>query len=85
MIYHQGGVTVEPLYNKVRDFAMEFEMKDAYRQIRIAEIYARRVDWVMSGDDGEDDLQERLSKDLEAFEKELQAKDWACSYEGDED
>lgn len=28
MIYHQGGVTVEPLYNKVRDFAMEFEMKD---------------------------------------------------------
>lgn len=28
MIFHQGGVTVEPLYNKVRDFAMEFEMKD---------------------------------------------------------
>lgn len=28
MIHHQGGVTVEPLYNKVRDFAMEFEMKD---------------------------------------------------------
>lgn len=28
MIYHQGGVTVEPLYNKVRNFAMEFEMKD---------------------------------------------------------
>ena len=60
-------------------------MKEAYKQIRIAEIYATRVDWVMSGDDGEDDLQERLSEDLEAFEKEFQTKDWACSYEDEED
>ena len=29
-------------------------MKEAYKQIRIAEIYATRIDWVMSGDDGED-------------------------------
>jgi hypothetical protein len=39
MIYHQGGVTVEPLYNKVRDFAMEFEMKDGkvlYRVFRFS-------------------------------------------------
>lgn len=60
-------------------------MKEAYKRIRIAEIYATRIDWVMSGDDGEDDLQERLSEDLEAFEKEFQTKDWACSYEDDED
>lgn len=60
-------------------------MKEAYRQIRIAEIYATRIDWVMSGDDGEDDLQERLSEDLEAFEKEFQTKDWACSYGDEED
>ncbi|MFQ7265482.1 MAG: hypothetical protein ACLRPS_01100 [Paraprevotella clara] len=60
-------------------------MKEAYRQIRIAEIYATRIDWMMSGDDGEDDLQERLNEDLEAFEKEFQTKDWACSYEDDED
>ncbi len=26
-------------------------MKEAYRQIRIAEIYATRVDWMMSGND----------------------------------
>ena len=31
-------------------------MKEAYKQIRIAEIYATRIDWVMSGDDGEDTL-----------------------------
>lgn len=60
-------------------------MKEAYRQIRIAEIYATRIDWVMSGDDGEDELHERLKEDLEAFEKEFQTKDWTCSYEDDED
>lgn len=52
-------------------------MKAAYRQIRIAEIYATRVDWMMSGDDGEDNLQVRLKEDLEAFDKEFQNKDWA--------
>ena len=60
-------------------------MKEAYRQMRIAEIYATRVDRMMSGDDGEEGLQERLSADLEAFGKEFQAKDWTCSYEDDED
>ena len=28
VIAHQGGVTVEPYYNKVKDFGMEFEMVD---------------------------------------------------------
>lgn len=28
IIYRQGGVTVEPYYNKVMDFGMEFEMVD---------------------------------------------------------
>ena len=28
IIAHQGGVTVEPYYNKVKDFGMEFEMRD---------------------------------------------------------
>lgn len=27
-------------------------MKEAYKQIRIAEIYAMRIDWMMSGDEG---------------------------------
>ena len=60
-------------------------MKEAYKQIRIAEIYATRIDWVMSGDDGEDTLQERLNEELEAFEKEFQTKDWTCSYGDEED
>lgn len=51
-------------------------MKEAYRQIRIAEIYAGHVEWVMSGDDGEDTVRERLKEDLVAFEKEYVSKDW---------
>lgn len=60
-------------------------MKEAYKQIRIAEIYATRIDWMMSGDDGEEDLHERLKDDLDAFEKEFQSKDWAFSYESEGD
>lgn len=51
-------------------------MIDAYRQLRIAEIYARRVDWMMSGDDSEETMQKRLQKELQDFEKEFQTKDW---------
>ena len=53
-------------------------MKDAYRQLRIAEIYAQRVDWMMSGDDSEETMQKRLQHELQAFEKEFQTKDWSA-------
>lgn len=51
-------------------------MKEAYRQLRIAEIYAHRIDWMISGDDSEETLQERLQEELQAFEKEFRTKDW---------
>lgn len=50
-------------------------MKEAYRQIRMAEIYATRVDWMMSGDDGEECFRERIKEDLAEFEKEYATKD----------
>ena len=59
-------------------------MKEAYRQIRIAEIYATRVDWMMSGDDGEDSFRERIKEDLTEFEKEYASKDWTFLDEDDE-
>lgn len=40
IIKHQGGVTVEPYYNKVRDFGMEFEVRDGkviYRGLSLFE------------------------------------------------
>ncbi len=60
-------------------------LKEAWRQLRIAEIYATRVDWMMSGDDGEETMQERLAEDLAAFEEEWQNKDWSLLYDEDED
>lgn len=59
-------------------------MKEAYRQIRIAEIYAERVDWMMSGDDSEECFRERIKEDLAEFEKEYAAKDWTLFNEDDE-
>lgn len=59
-------------------------MKEAYRQIRIAEIYAERVDWMMSGDDSEECFRERIKEDLEEFEEEYAAKDWTNLDEDDE-
>lgn len=59
-------------------------MKEAYRQIRIAEIYATRVDWMMSGDDSEESFRERVKEDLAEFEKEDATKDWTYLDEDDE-
>ena len=58
-------------------------MKEAYRQIRMAEIYATRVDWMMSGDDSEECFRERIKEDLEEFEKEYATKDWTVLDEDD--
>lgn len=57
-------------------------MKQAYLQIRKAYVYAQRVDWMLSGDDGEDDLQTRLKEELDEIQQEFDNKDWTCPYEG---
>ena len=33
--------------------------------LRMATIYAQRIDWLVSGDDGEDSFHQRLKSDLE--------------------
>ena len=59
-------------------------MKEAYRQICVVEIYATRVDLMMSGDDREESFRERIKEDLEAFEKEYASKDCIFLDEDDE-
>lgn len=39
--------------------------RDGVEALKIAEIYAQRIDWYLSGDDGEDNLIKRLKEDLE--------------------
>ena len=45
-------------------------MKDAVKALRKAAIYAQRIDWFLSGDDGEETLKERLEEDLKRLEEE---------------
>lgn len=44
------------------------EFKNAVKHLRVAEVYAQRVDWLLSGDDGEDTFIERLKSDLAKIE-----------------
>jgi hypothetical protein len=50
------------------------EFKKAYTLLRVAEIYAHRIDWLLAGDDGEETFIERLKQDLEVFDAELAIK-----------
>ena len=39
--------------------------KDGIKCLKLAEIYAQRIDWFLAGDDGEETLIERLKEDLD--------------------
>lgn len=41
------------------------EMRTGLRYLRLAYIYAQRIDWFLSGDDGEETFHKRLKTDLE--------------------
>lgn len=40
------------------------QFRAAVHALRVAQIYAQRVDWLVSGDDGEDSFHRRLKDDL---------------------
>ena len=46
--------------------------RDAVKILRKAAVYAQRIDWLLSGDDGEESLKERLEEEL----KELEDEQW---------
>ncbi len=41
------------------------EFKKAIPILRAAYVYAKRIDWLLSGDDGEEDFHSRLKEQLE--------------------
>jgi hypothetical protein len=43
--------------------------KLAVKYLRIAEVYAQRIDWLLSGDDSEESFLERLDEDLRKLNK----------------
>jgi len=52
------------------DFQFDFnektlvEFRNAVIFLKLAQIYAHRIDWLVSGDDGEDTFHKRLAEDL---------------------
>jgi hypothetical protein len=42
------------------------EFKKGLRHLKLAAIYAQRIDWLLSGDDGEDTFHTRLANDIKA-------------------
>jgi hypothetical protein len=65
--------TPDPLNYEYPDEVIN-EFKKAYTILRMAEIYAHRIDWLLAGDDGEETFIERLKQDLEVFDAELTIK-----------
>ena len=60
-------------YDYPEDILKEF--KKAIEYLNIAEVYVQRIDWLASGDDGEENFRKRLKDDLNKLkgnEDELQ-------------
>jgi len=58
-------------YTKGTHFSKETidEFKIGLEVLRKAYVYAQRIDWLVSGDDGEDSFHNRLKGELDALEK----------------
>lgn len=54
-------------YEYPKDIVLEF--KQGVHLLRMAEIYAQRIDWLLSGDDGVDSFRNRLKEDLEKIKQ----------------
>ena len=59
----------EDLYHyKYPDEVIE-KFKEGMKALRVAAVYAQRIDWLLSGDDGEESFLERLKEELGQLEK----------------
>ena len=58
------------------------KFKEGYRKLKEAYIYAQRIDWLLSGDDGEEEFHERLADDMAELEENMKNEKWL--YEPDE-
>jgi hypothetical protein len=45
------------------------KFKEGLKLLRMAEVYAQRIDWLVSGDDGNETFLRRLNDDLSKLEK----------------
>ena len=58
----------EGRYNPVESAIIQEKMLEAIKALNVAHIYAQRVDWYLSGDDGEESFLSRLEQELKDVE-----------------
>ena len=57
----------EEKFNTTYPVEIQNIFKEGIEILKKAEVYAQRIDWFLSGDDGEDSLKSRLQEDLESL------------------
>ena len=62
--YDEYGCKVYPYYPDYTEETIN-EFKKGVEILKKARIYAQRIDWLISGDDGEESFHERLKEELE--------------------
>lgn len=67
--------TIPNRFGYFKETIREFEK--GIKLLKQAEVYAQRIDWLLSGDDGEKEFHERLKEDLD----ELKTKKGRMRYE----
>lgn len=64
----------EQYHYKYPDQVIE-KFKEGVKALRVAEVYAQRIDWLISGDDGNDSFIKRLKEDLTKLERDKQTQE----------
>lgn len=73
-LLERQGKAIDSEYNyfdnaeyEVFEADMQQRFVEAIKVLRTAAIYAQRIDWYLSGDDGEESFLERLKEELEVL------------------
>lgn len=69
---------VKEWYKYYHDYNQETieKFKEGYKKLKEAYIYAQRIDWLLSGDDGEETFHKRLKEDLDELEANFKNEKW---------
>ena len=67
--YDEDGYKVYPYYPDYTEETLR-EFRNGVAALRRAYVYAQRIDWLLSGDDGEESFHRRLKDELEKLNEE---------------
>ena len=69
---YQIGEIVEEIQSRIEGRGFDDRVLDQIAQgiffLRTAQIYAHRIDWLLSGDDGQESFLKRLSEELDEMD-----------------